>query len=69
MTGSRGRSPLGRPRIEWGHLDTHGRNRFPSVIDTRLTSEGDQRLAVRAGRRHEMVTVLIGSLDVSTARA
>lgn len=58
------RSPLGRSSIEWGHFDTHGDNRFPSIIDTRLTSEGDQRLAVRAGWRDQIIAVPIGSLHI-----
>lgn len=64
MTCSKGRSPLGRPGIQWGHLDSHGGSRFPSIIDTRLSSERDQRLAVRADRRDEIVAALIGSLHL-----
>ncbi len=64
MTGSKSRSLLGRCGIEWGHFDAHRNERLSSIIDTRLASAGDQRLAVGTGWGYEIVAIQIGCLHL-----
>lgn len=63
MTRSKARGLFGSLRIERGHADAHPGDSFTSVSDTVFAGEGDQRLAVGAGGYHQLVPVLIGSLD------
>ncbi len=67
--GLEGPQPARPFRHRAGQRGTHGDNHFPSIIDTRLTSEPDQRLAVRTGWRYELIAVLIGASTSATARA